>query len=35
MSERILPAKGPVVETWQPILGCILLVAMVLIAINC
>jgi hypothetical protein len=35
MRERILPAKGPVVETWQPLIGCIVLVVLVVIAIQC
>jgi hypothetical protein len=35
MRERILPAKGPVVETWQPLIGCVALVVLILIAINC
>ena len=35
MRERILPAKGPVVETWQPLIGCVVLLGLILIAIQC
>jgi hypothetical protein len=35
MRDRVLLDKGPVIETWQPLIGLVVMIALVALAIQC